>query len=173
VAALVLDRHGVYSRLCVPIGAHSIKRISLDEQKWHCRFNVATEAVCRSAVAAIPCGARAKEAPGNSLRGLWPLHSDNPGESVLEARFARPPWHCAPRRPRSRPASHRLILIAPLVACRSCGSWHANSGATKGWGGIWLGALLVLRSAASRWARAARINIKLAVVVRVQRPQAA
>ena len=39
--------------------------------------------------------ARAEVVPGNSLRGLFPLHSNSPGKHDDEARCARPPRHCA------------------------------------------------------------------------------
>jgi hypothetical protein len=43
--------------------------------------------------------------------------------------------------------------------------WRATSGAKKGWAGIRPGALLVLRSAVSRWACEARIVNQLAGAV--------
>ena len=51
----------------------------------------------------LRCGARPGVAPHNSLRSLRSLRSDRCGESVHEARCARRPQSCAPRRPTNRP----------------------------------------------------------------------
>ncbi len=51
----------------------------------------------------LRCGARPGVAPHNSLRSLRSLRSDRCGESDHEARCARRPQACAPRRPRNRP----------------------------------------------------------------------
>jgi hypothetical protein len=45
------------------------------------------------------------------------------------------------------------LPTATVMACHNLQRWRATSGAKKGWAGIWLGALLVLRSTVSRWAR--------------------
>ena len=51
----------------------------------------------------LRCGARPGVAPHNSLRSLRSLRSNRCGESDNEARCARRPQSCAPRRPRNRP----------------------------------------------------------------------
>jgi len=57
-------------------------------------------AVC--AALRLRCGARPGVAPHNSLRSLRSLRSNTCGESVYEARCARRPRACAPRRPTNR-----------------------------------------------------------------------
>ena len=54
----------------------------------------------------LRCGARSGVALRNSLRSLRSLRSDNRSESDHEARCARRPHSCAPRRHRNRP--HRV-----------------------------------------------------------------
>ena len=51
----------------------------------------------------LRCGARPGVASHNSLRSLRSLRSNRCAESVHEARCARRPQSCAPRRPRNRP----------------------------------------------------------------------
>ena len=51
----------------------------------------------------LPCGARPRGASQNSLRSLRSRRSDNRDENDYEARCARHPVCCAPRRPRDRP----------------------------------------------------------------------
>ena len=51
----------------------------------------------------LPCGARGRGASHNSLRALRALRSDKCDENVHEARCARRPCRCAPRRPTNRP----------------------------------------------------------------------
>ena len=65
-----------------------------------------------SASLRLHCAAHIWVAPQNSLRALWALRSDNCGESVYEARYARRPKCCAARRPRNRP--HRAAPAARL-----------------------------------------------------------
>jgi hypothetical protein len=70
-------------------------------------------AVCASL--RLHCGARSEVAPQNSLRSLRSLHSDNCGGSVNEARCARRPRPCAPRRPTNRP--RRVPPAASATVC--------------------------------------------------------
>ena len=64
----------------------------------------------------LRCGAQSEVAPRNSLRSLRSLRSNRRGESVDEARCARRPQTCAPRRRTLRPhrvppaARHRIAL---------------------------------------------------------------
>jgi len=51
----------------------------------------------------LRCGARPGVASPNSLRSLRSLRSNRGAESVVDARYARRPQSCAPRRPRNRP----------------------------------------------------------------------
>ena len=62
----------------------------------------------------LRCGARPGVAAHNSLRSLRSLRSNRCAESDNEARDARRPQSCAPRRPRNRP--HR----APPAATDRC-----------------------------------------------------
>jgi hypothetical protein len=70
-------------------------------------------AVCASL--RLHCGARSEVARPNSLRSLRSLRSDNRRESVLEARCARRPRPCAPRRHRNRPRRVPPAAQAPLA----------------------------------------------------------
>jgi hypothetical protein len=63
----------------------------------------------------LRCGARPGVAPHNSLR------SDSCGELVYEARFARRPQACAPRRPTNRPCR-----ALPAAKATGTGLCHAN-----------------------------------------------
>ena len=106
-------------------------------------------------------------------------HSDMLAIPLLAARGKPEPTRTPPT-PTRRPARHRIGACHPAggvpqpraAACsdpslgiqvvalrhnRACanGPWHATSRAKKGWGGIRPGALLVLRSGARKWARAA------------------
>ena len=65
----------------------------------------------------LPCGARGRGASHNSLRALRALRSDRCDENVDEARCARRPCRCAPRRPTNRP--RRVPPAAPL------GLWYS------------------------------------------------
>jgi len=56
-----------------------------------------------SASLRLHCGARPGVASHNSLRSLRSLRSDKCAESDHEARYARRPRACAPRRPTNRP----------------------------------------------------------------------
>jgi hypothetical protein len=51
----------------------------------------------------LPCGAHGRGASHNSLRALRALRSDKCDENDHEARCARRPCRCAPRRPTNRP----------------------------------------------------------------------
>ena len=64
--------------------------------------------------AGLPSGARGKVGPSNSLRALRALRSNNPGQSDDEARCARPPCRCAPRRPQGARAH---------AGCPLCPAW--------------------------------------------------
>jgi len=64
--------------------------------------------------AGLPSDARGKVGPWNSFRGPWPLHSNNHGQQVDEARCACPPRPCASRRHQgARPnAGSALVYLA-------------------------------------------------------------
>ena len=79
--------------------------------------------------AGLPCGARGKVGPSNSLRALCALRSNNSGQLEAEARFACPPCRCAPRHPRGARAHAGFALFAPLCACASTGD-GASTGCT-------------------------------------------
>ena len=68
----------------------------------------------------LRCGARPGVAPHNSLRSLRSLRSDRCGESVHEARCARRPQACAPRRPTNRPCR-----VPPAAKATWC--WFSNA----------------------------------------------
>ena len=70
-------------------------------------------AVCASL--RLHCGARSEVARPNSLRSLRSLRSDNRRGSVLDARCARRPRPCAPRRHRNRPRRVPPAAQAPVV----------------------------------------------------------
>jgi len=72
--------------------------------------------------AGLPCGARGKVGPSNSLRALRALRSNNSGQFVDEARCACPPCRCAPRHPRGARADAGFALCAPLWACGEGGA---------------------------------------------------
>ena len=60
-------------------------------------------AVAVSAALRLHCGARSEVAPPNSLHSLRSLRSNSRGESDNDARCARRPRTCAPRRHTNRP----------------------------------------------------------------------
>jgi len=82
----------------------------------------------------LRCDARTKGAPHNSLRELRSLRSDRCGESVVEARCARRPWHCASRRPRNR---LRGVPPAAQGTTAAYGSWPLPLAAKPRAGGRW------------------------------------
>jgi len=82
-----------------------------------CAAGAREGAVCASL--RLHCGARTEVAPHNSLRSLRSLRSDKRGGSVHDARGARRPRSCAPRRPQPRP--HRTPPAAPQQLGGSAG----------------------------------------------------
>ncbi len=81
----------------------------------------------------LRCGARPGVAPHNSLRSLRSLRSDRCGESAHEARCARRPQPCAPRRPTNRPCR------VPPAAKAGMGGLppHTTIGSAKARPGRW------------------------------------
>ena len=87
------------------------------------RCPVGTHAVAVSASLRIRCGARPSVASQNSLRSLRSLGSKSCDESDHEARCARRPRACAPRRHRNRP--RRAAPAAQNRWCAAQGIRHA------------------------------------------------
>ena len=79
------------------------------------RHPAAAHAVAVVASRRLHSGARSEVARPNSLRSLRSLRSNNRRESVDEARCARRPRTCAPRRHRNRPCRVPSAAQAPLV----------------------------------------------------------
>ena len=99
----------------------------------------------------LRCGARPGVAPHNSLRSLRSLRSDRCGESVHEARCARRPQPCAPRRPTNRP-------------CR------VPSAAKSTWGGArWQTTAVSAKARPGRWQRACGAPRSTGLVARARK----
>ena len=67
------------------------------------RYPTGAHTVTVGALRQLHCGARSGVVPKNSLRSLRSLRSNSFGKHEDEARCARRPLHCAPRRHRDRP----------------------------------------------------------------------
>ena len=88
------------------------------------RYPVEAHTVAVGALRQLRCGARSGVVPKNSLRSLCSLRSNSFGKNEDEARCARRPLLCAPRRHRDRP--HRVPPAAKQERR------HSNGGAPTG-----------------------------------------
>jgi len=84
----------------------------------------------------LHCGARPAVAPHNSLRSLRSLHSNRCGESVYEARCARRPRGCAPRRLTGATGGCPAPSLRAAPWCSTV-AWQRRFG--KAPGGAWAG----------------------------------
>ncbi len=98
------------------------------------------------------CGARVGVASRNSLRSLRSLRSDSRDELVHDARCARPPRRCAPRRPRPRPRHTPPAAPVKLVVLRQPHPSLPTRGRTAS------GAHARRRGAQGAWPRAQRAS---------------
>ena len=97
------------------------------------RYPAGAHAGAVGALRRLRCGARPGVAPHNSLRSLRSLRSDRCGESDHEARCARRPQPCAPRRPTNRPCRVPPAAKAGIGGLPS----HTTVGSAKPRPGRW------------------------------------